>query len=307
MNKKTITQFYTEHEGKVSDKWSSYLSEYNRLLDTYRDQPVNLLEIGVQNGGSLEIWAKYFRNAVNLIGCDINTDCAKLSYDDPRIKVIIGDAIDVNISSSIFQYSPNFDVIIDDGSHKSGDIIKSFALYFSRLSDGGIYIAEDLCCSYWEQFDGGIFSPYSSIYFFKLLADIVNHEHWGILSKKTDILSDISKKYQFKINEDVIAQVHSVEFINSMCIIRKASELNNCLGTRFIAGREQLITNSHEKFHETLPKHTLSAYYDQSENSWSKVELLLSNAYIKINDYEEQLFKLKQIINEQDKQIAELL
>ena len=92
MSRKTLHQLYAEHTGNVSDKWSLYLTEYDRLFNDYRDKPIRLLEIGIQNGGSLEIWSKYFSNAVALIGCDINPDCARLSYDDPHIGCVIGDA-----------------------------------------------------------------------------------------------------------------------------------------------------------------------------------------------------------------------
>ena len=55
MINKTLHQLYSKHNGKVSDKWSLYLMEYDRLLNDYRDKPMRLLEIGIQNGGSLEI------------------------------------------------------------------------------------------------------------------------------------------------------------------------------------------------------------------------------------------------------------
>jgi len=61
MNK--LLALYQAHQGKVSDKWGSYLQSYNDLFASYSNQPVRILEIGIQNGGSLEIWAKYFPNA----------------------------------------------------------------------------------------------------------------------------------------------------------------------------------------------------------------------------------------------------
>jgi hypothetical protein len=46
--------------GKVSDKWSSYLPFYDELFEKYRTQNLNLLEISVQNGGSLVTWKIFF-------------------------------------------------------------------------------------------------------------------------------------------------------------------------------------------------------------------------------------------------------
>jgi O-antigen biosynthesis protein len=135
MSNKSLHQLYTEHTGKVSDKWSLYLSEYDRLFNSYRDKPIRLLEIGIQNGGSLEIWSKFFKNASALIGCDINPDCELLNYDDSRIEIIIGDANSPEVRERLLQLSPQFDIIVDDGSHLSSDIIKSFALYFPLVAE----------------------------------------------------------------------------------------------------------------------------------------------------------------------------
>ena len=87
-----LDSLFSAHRGKVSDKWSSYIPEYARLFAAYRDLPIRLLEIGIQNGGSLEIWSKYFANAKKVVGCDINPECAKLQFENPRIVVIAADA-----------------------------------------------------------------------------------------------------------------------------------------------------------------------------------------------------------------------
>jgi len=272
MSNKTVHQLYIEHKGKISDKWTLYLNEYDRLFGDYRNKPIRLLEIGIQNGGSLEIWSKYFSNASVLIGVDINQGCARLSYDDPRISVIVGDANAHEVRERVFHRSPQFDIIIDDGSHLSSDIVKSFALYFERVVEGGIFIAEDLHCSYWRQFEGGLFDPYSSISFFKLLADIISHEHWGIPKLRADILRDIFTKYGCEIDEELLAQVHSVEFINSMCVVRKAPAADNRLGRRFIAGSLEMVVPGHRELHGC--PYQLDPFNHQSGNPWSAWETL---------------------------------
>lgn len=241
MTKQTLEQLYAEHSGKVSDKWAIYLVEYERIFGEYRDKPVTLLEIGVQNGGSLEIWSRFFTNAQKLVGCDINPDCARLVYEDPRIAVVVGDANSDAVQSIVLLHAPVFDVMIDDGSHRSSDIVKSFARYFPHLADGGVFVAEDLHCSYWEEFEGGLFDPFSSITFFKRLADIVNHEHWGIAKSRSDILRGFFLHYDFQIDEDVLTHIHSIEFVNSMCVIRKELPQNNSVGSRVISGLDETI------------------------------------------------------------------
>lgn len=44
-----------EHIGKVSDKWESYIDVYDELFQEIYGSVESILEIGVQNGGSLEI------------------------------------------------------------------------------------------------------------------------------------------------------------------------------------------------------------------------------------------------------------
>ncbi len=224
------------HQGKVSDKWSSYLIEYERLFNEFKDKSVSLLEIGVQNGGSLEIWAKYFPNARYLTGCDINENCRKLAFDDPRITVFVGDANSDEIQSAIIQRVERFDVIVDDGSHRSDDIVKSFARYFPLLNQGGIFLAEDLHCSYWKDFEGGLFNPLSSISFFKALSDIINHEHWGIPETRNALLENFTICYGVEFSDSDLSEIQSIEFLNSMCLVRKKKSGDGGLGERILSG-----------------------------------------------------------------------
>lgn len=278
MNDKNLTALYKEHSGKVSDKWTIYLGEYERLFSEYRSQAINLLEVGVQNGGSLEIWGKYFPNAVNLIGCDINPNCANLSYDDSRVTVLVGDVNSDEIEDQVVDKAPSFDVIIDDGSHTSSDIIKSFSRYFPYLKNGGIFVVEDLHCSYWQEFEGGLFDPLSAISFFKRLTDVVSHEHWGVDKKRSEVLKGFYDKYHIQINDDLLAHVHSIEFINSICVIRKSKPQKNILGERIVAGMEA----------EVMPvilekKNSHNVALAQAGNNWSECKVPPDEAFTSLS------------------------
>ena len=300
MTQKTLTQLCAEHTRKVSDKWSLYLSEYERILATYRDKPVCFLEIGIQNGGSLEIWSEYFHHARKLVGCDINPDCGRLSFEDPRIAIVVGDANSDPVQKAILDHAQTYDVIVDDGSHRSSDIVKSFVRYFPHLADGGVFVAEDLHCSYWKDFEGGLFDPFSSLTFFKHLADVVNYEHWGVNKARIDILRGFSSKYGVELSEDALQHVHSLEFVNSMCVVRKAKPECNRLGERILAGSEAAVLRL--GMHETHP--------DQTGNEWSArampsgEELLLRVKELAERD--RQIASLNQTIAERDRQIASL-
>ncbi len=238
---KTFDQIYRQHDGKVSDKWSLYLSEYERLFAPYRNRPIRILEIGVQNGGSLELWGKYFPQAEKIIGCDLNPKCGELAYDDTRISIVVGNANAERTLRQILKRSESFDIVIDDGSHHSRDIVCSFIKYFSCLTEGGLYIAEDLHCSYWQEYMGGLYHPGSSVAFFKLLVDVINREHWGIEKARTELLHTFERYYGARTAEDLLRKIHSIEFINSLCVIRKCNDQSNLLGARAVAGVHETI------------------------------------------------------------------
>ena len=306
IDNKNIEELYQAHQGKISDKWSLYLRKYDQLFAEFRNQNIRLLEIGVQNGGSLEIWANYFPRATALIGCDVNADCGGLTYDDERIGIVIGDANSDDTERAILLHGPAYDLVIDDGSHCSSDIIKSFVRYFSHLADGGIFVVEDMHCSYWEGFEGGLFSPFSSITFFKRLVDIINHEHWGVNRARKELLASFANTYGVSFDEEVLTHIHSIEFINSVCVIRKSLPSCNKLGQRKIAGEDARV----EKYINDFI-HCDDQVLDQSGNVWSTrlypsdEELIqgLNEALVKRDD---QISSLNEVLVKRDDQISSL-
>ena len=261
MNNNLLDKLYNEHDGKVSDKWSLYLAEYDRIFNEYRTKPIRLLEIGIQNGGSLEIWSQYFPYARKILGCDVNPHCSSLTYEDKRIAIVTGNANSPSTKRLILQHCPEFDIIVDDGSHLSSDIVKSFTEYFPNIVDGGIFVAEDLHCSYWREFEGGLFEPFSSVAFFKRLVDALNHEHWGVDKRREELFNGFRERYGVGLEETLLEQVHSVEFINSMCVVKKGRHENNSLGIRRLAGRVESVAR--------VPKDPLIEVPEQSGNQWS--------------------------------------
>lgn len=262
----TLQALYENHQGKVSDKWFSYLRKYDDVFSSFSQKSINFLEIGVSNGGSLEIWAKYFKNATHLVGCDINPNCQILHYEDPRTSVVIGDANSDYVQNKISGISSNFDIIIDDGSHHSSDIVKSFARYFHLLANDGVYVVEDICCSYWHAFEGGIYHPTSSISFFKCLVDVANHQHWGIEANRSAVLNKFRDTYQVDFSENDLKKIHSIEFCNSLCIIRKKSVEFNVIGNRSITGFVEDVLSGHLPLAgSSMPK------MNESSNPWSVI------------------------------------
>ena len=71
---KTFQQLFDEHNGNGILKWSHYPEIYDKHFTKYRELPINILEIGILNGGSLQIWEKYFPRA-KIFAIDIDEKC----------------------------------------------------------------------------------------------------------------------------------------------------------------------------------------------------------------------------------------
>lgn len=227
---------YAQERGnKVSTKWDSYLDVYEDAFRPFKQQAIDLLEIGVQNGGSLEVWSRYFPRARTLTGCDINPRCAGLQYADPRVQVIVGNANEQATFQRIAARSPAFDLIVDDGSHRTNDVVSSFLTYFPLLKPGGVYIAEDMHCAYWEEYGGGVLNDRSSAAFFRRLMDTVNSDHFREADGGSLFQAFLPRA---QMNAFLAAHpILSVAAHDSMFIVRKASPARpRGLGTEIIVG-----------------------------------------------------------------------
>jgi tetratricopeptide (TPR) repeat protein len=119
---------------------NDYLRHYERVLDRYRDTPVELLEIGVAEGASLRTWNRFFPLGT-ITGVDNNP--AARPHAGGRVAVEIGSQADPEFLSALAaRHRP--DVIIDDGSHQSAHVFLTFEHLFPCLRPGGIYIIEDV-------------------------------------------------------------------------------------------------------------------------------------------------------------------
>jgi hypothetical protein len=237
-----FSEVFLRHTGKLADKWSSYLPIYDRVLSEYRHSPIDLLEIGIQNGGSLEVWSEYFTSARIVVGCDIDENCRKLKFTDPRIKIVVGSITEEATLAEIKAMRGEYDIIIDDGSHMSEDVILAFVKLFPLLKDDGIYIVEDLHTSYWHGHGGKLKGKNSSTEFFKRLVDVVNFEHWEDSISASHYLQGALPDSIKMPAVDLLTQVHQVSFYNSICVIHKKSSHHNSLGIRKVIGSEEPVT-----------------------------------------------------------------
>jgi hypothetical protein len=133
-----------------------YTPLYERYLRQRRSEALCILEIGIggyesgTGGSSLRLWRTYFPKA-RVYGIDIHPRDLR----ERRIETFCGSQADRAFLLDVVRRIGPPDVVIDDGSHRSGDIIASFQTLFPLLTAGGLYVIEDLHCSFQPRYGGG--------------------------------------------------------------------------------------------------------------------------------------------------------
>jgi ubiquinone/menaquinone biosynthesis C-methylase UbiE len=189
---KSFRELFSEHEGNLIDKWDHYFEIYDKYFTKYRHQPVNILEIGISHGGSLQLWRKYFGEQARIFAMDINEDCRKLGQ--PNTTIFIGSQTDPVFLDKLAEETPMFDIIIDDGGHTMAQQKTTIEHLFRKVKDGGIYLVEDTHTSYWHEFHGGYKNKNSFIEYSKNFIDALHewHVHDGPAIPSNDIMRNVN-------------------------------------------------------------------------------------------------------------------
>lgn len=163
---------FAGNDGIVVHKWHHYIPIYDRYFSRFRGGKVRFLEIGINKGGSLQMWRRYFGEDAVIYGIDINQDCAK--FDGQAAQVRIGSQADPAFLNDLVDEMGGVDLILDDGSHRMPHVRASFETLFPRLSEHGVYMIEDLHTAYIEKYGGGY---RSSANFFRFTRELVDDMH----------------------------------------------------------------------------------------------------------------------------------
>ncbi len=179
--------FYT-HAGRRSVKWHHYLEVYDRFLSRFRDTPVRILEIGVQDGGSLQIWRKYLGRKAVIFGIDIDARCR--AFDDAEACVRIGSQNDPDFLREVVREMGGVDIVVDDGSHVAEHQATSFRTLFPLLETGGVYLCEDVQTSYWRVYHNGGYQRPGT--FIELTKQMLDDMHAWYHDEPQKLLPDIA-------------------------------------------------------------------------------------------------------------------
>jgi len=122
-----------------------YHKIYETVLSKYKAKDVNLFEIGLDDENSLSVWENFLPLA------KIHRMGVTKKNKSKRGETFIGDQNNINDLTNIVKRIPKCQIIVDDGSHVASHQLKSFYYLFQNLLDwGGVYVIEDIECSYWR-------------------------------------------------------------------------------------------------------------------------------------------------------------
>ena len=87
-----LEEYFRNNDSRLIHKWMHYFEVYHRHFERFRGRPVVVLEFGVNQGGSLEMWRDYFGPDAKIYGVDIDPRCRQ--FEDDNIRILIGDQAD---------------------------------------------------------------------------------------------------------------------------------------------------------------------------------------------------------------------
>lgn len=139
----SLEKYFDSHtEGPGIFKWRHYFDIYDRHLKKFVGSEVNLAEVGVYSGGSLDMWTHYFGPQCKIYGIDIEEACRV--YEKNNIRIFIGDQKSRSFWQDFRSKIPALDILIDDGGHTSAQQIVTLEETLPHLRPGGVFICEDI-------------------------------------------------------------------------------------------------------------------------------------------------------------------
>ena len=198
--------------------WHGYQRLYRRHLEPYRKKPIRLLEIGLRDGASLELWSNYLHKDSEIYGIDfgsISPTCqpckirnAFCFHGDQQNRTFLRDVLS--------KTGGNFDIIIDDGGHGYEQQLASFEVLFHHgLKPGGIYFIEDIETSYWTDYEqygnivrGGKNHPNAPLTIFMQMVHVINREFHNHSDQILFPLDRLVESISFSHNIIEITKLH---------------------------------------------------------------------------------------------------
>lgn len=125
-----------------ADKWGKhhYTPVYFDLFKDRQAEVSKVLEIGIAEGASLFMWRDFFPNAL-IHGAEIEIGRVKALENRKRIYT---SEFDQKRLIDLLSLSDNYDLVVDDGSHRPQDQLLTCLILMPRLVKYVTYVIEDV-------------------------------------------------------------------------------------------------------------------------------------------------------------------
>jgi hypothetical protein len=223
---------FLSNNGLRTMKSCHYFPIYEEYFSRFRNLDVTVFEIGVWQGGSLQLWKKYFGPHAKIVGIDIEEKCRGAEED--QVFVRIGQQGDIAFLNKLIEEFGVPDIVVDDGSHKMKDMNVTFNHLYPKLPKNGVYVVEDTFFSYWERegATGTVEAPF--IERTKLLIDSLHAGYTRGKVKADDALTSTSAihVYDGVIVFERRGRIHRVEVTGSRSLFGNDTASNGNLSQR---------------------------------------------------------------------------
>jgi hypothetical protein len=169
----SLWEIFNHHLTLKCDKWGPYFDVYEKYFSKYRNKEAVIVEVGVDGGGSLEMWSKYFGTSAKIYGIDNDLKIKELG----GATLVPGDQNSILFWDQFLDKVGTIDIFIDDGSHINLHQIKTFNKVWPKINNDGVYLCEDTHTSYWQGFGGELEKPNTFIEYAKQMIDVLHMEH----------------------------------------------------------------------------------------------------------------------------------
>ena len=144
--KKALQDSPCDKEGDAHTYGFTYELLFKSMLLDNQASKLKMLEIGILNGDSLQVWneSDIFDTIVGIDSINRLTDSRITEFSKDGVNTIFINAYDIKLIDSIKKEYGTFDIIIDDGPHTPETQAFFLEFYSSLLHDGGMLVCEDV-------------------------------------------------------------------------------------------------------------------------------------------------------------------
>ena len=148
-----LSTIYERYDGTNQfDHWKEYAGKYELnlsplLRELSPEKTFRMLEIGVQSGGSVNVWKSYFARPFYYVGMDIDERCKRSEDVNQNIFIEIGSQMDPKDLLFVCKNHGPFHFIVDDGGHTFEMIKTSLKTLFPSdecMAEKSLYVIEDM-------------------------------------------------------------------------------------------------------------------------------------------------------------------